>query len=1099
MSIQHRKNESIEKHIRIHSERSQEDIAAVTTVKDFFKYCGKIMPNFSENDKWPNTDGTFEFISNPDITRRPEQSFFVQIKGTKNYKEENGLIKYSLQSLAFPAFIFRGVTLDPGILFVVLNSKQRGQERIFWKYMSVDFLNSIDYEKDSVTIRFKAEEEITNSDEGIEDFCEKLKRIVKYHTFVSKLDEDERSMDDIKRIIDVSSEQISECIDRLDFFDETREDVSRRMLNRLYDLCVATLLLNTVSMGYENANLRLAWEKSMLNIETKYLGAFLRSLKYVGNRIPEEGQSERLMLKYYDFLWQIRKYLYQKHGISVLQNLEKFPLNIDNIDMQYYSSIAFAIENTNLESRGLCESKYYVQKITPFYVAGERYFEVTLQLAGRYASKYNRITAYTKENISTNYSVRIDYVDINIDLWEVGSKIKVITNWSVAIEPRCLNRLAKILGMSTKISGRQGEYIALMDFLTKTGLSFLDLIDLKEVAFQSLVESIYYSTNTKVFKDVLYELREKYSADSCQKGRNIVRFLLINLRSDTIESVLPTSFHSKRLCDDLYISSLCYPFEKNPFISNLTGSKTTENQSATHVAAAVGFERMKCAYPYLVIKSETKKTREIYFDKDSRVNTESIKKFNDSLDEWERRKGHMIKEENQYVFIEHYEKRTLDILRELINRSQKGNKGQEQFNRKYLKQKNTDGWDPLKVRALYNVFVNSQILLIYGAAGTGKTTLINHISNLMSGHKKLFLTKTHTALQNLRRRIDNPGSEAEFISLNSFNKKVIPQDYDIIFVDECSIIDNRTMSEFLKKVGPDTFIVLAGDIHQIESIEFGNWFYYAKEIIKRPGASVELLSTWRTEDEDLINLWNEVRTTDGLITEKLALTGPYSENIGPNLLQQSEADEVVLCLNYDGKFGLNNINRFFQNANPNPAISWYEWIYKVGDRILFNETPRFSLLYNNLKGTIVEIEEKHDLISFTVDVETVLTEKDCRRDGIEFIEVRGKYTRIRFSVFQYSEGDTEEELQIKSVVPFQLAYAVSIHKAQGLEYDSVKIVIPNNNAERISHGIFYTAITRAKKRLKIYWSAETMDKVIKEFYKEEKDNKSLDIIKKKLG
>ena len=58
---------------------------------------------------------------------------------------------------------------------------------------------------------------------------------------------------------------------------------------------------------------------------------------------------------------------------------------------------------------------------------------------------------------------------------------------------------------------------------------------------------------------------------------------------------------------------------------------------------------MKCAYPYLVIKSETKKTREIYFDKDSRVNTESIKKFNDSLDEWERRKGHMIKEENQYA------------------------------------------------------------------------------------------------------------------------------------------------------------------------------------------------------------------------------------------------------------------------------------------------------------------------------------------------------------------------------------------------------------------------------------------------------------------
>jgi len=50
----------------------------------------------------------------------------------------------------------------------------------------------------------------------------------------------------------------------------------------------------------------------------------------------------------------------------------------------------------------------------------------------------------------------------------------------------------------------------------------------------------------------------------------------------------------------------------------------------------------------------------------------------------------------------------------------------------------------------------------------------------------------------------------------------------------------------------------------------------------------------------------------------------------------------------------------------------------------------------------------------------------------------------------------------------QIAYAVSIHKSQGLEYNSVKVIIPSSNSERISHGIFYTAITRAKKHLKIY-------------------------------
>lgn len=51
-----------------------------------------------------------------------------------------------------------------------------------------------------------------------------------------------------------------------------------------------------------------------------------------------------------------------------------------------------------------------------------------------------------------------------------------------------------------------------------------------------------------------------------------------------------------------------------------------------------------------------------------------------------------------------------------------------------------------------------------------------------------------------------------------------------------------------------------------------------------------------------------------------------------------------------------------------------------------------------------------------------------------------------------------------SAIPFQLAYSVSIHKVQGLEYNSVKVVISSSNSEQISHGIFYTAITRANEK-----------------------------------
>lgn len=1095
--------EVVKRHIKTHTERSADDYSAVSVLKTFLRSNGRINISFAEGDKWPNHDGTFEFVSNPSMSRQPDQNFLVQIKGTHVYTEKNGMIKYSLKDLAFPAFICCDVSLDPGILFVVLNPNQRGSERVFWKYMSVDFLNSINFENGSTTIGFSAYEEIQNTDESVDAFCEKLEVIISHHSFVNQLDSRNYSRNEVERIINACDTDITEYLDRFDNLSDTRDSISRRILTRLSDLCTATLLLNTLHAGIENASLQLAWERSILSIETKYLGTFLKGLQYIGRRIPDDGQSERLMLKYYDFLWQIRKFLRSKYGIYVLSNLEKFPPYLDEIDKQYYELVAKTVDSVDIMPRALRTSRYYIQKKMPFFIGHERYYEVTLQLAGVYASKYNRITAYTKENISTNYSVQIGYVDATMDLWGTMSKIKVITNWRVSIDPICLNKLARVLYIPTRLSSQYSEYRELMNFLTETGINFLDLIDLQEVAFLKIVDSIYQHTSTSVYKDVLLQLRDFYSKKSDKFGRNVVRYLLLNLREETFENVMPTPFTRNLLCDDLYISSSCYPFEKNPFISDLAGSKTSTSSQMKHLIHVAGSEKIDIVRPYLSIKNLIKQTGEIYFEMTSDVSVVDIQKYNNQLDNWERRQGYQINLANELVCIDSYEQRTLFILRSLLRFSNKGNKGQREYNRNFLKQSTMDFADDLKKQAIRDVFVNSQLLLIYGAAGTGKTTLINYISNLMASHRKLFLTKTHTALQNLKRRIDNPGTTSDFVSMDSFTKTVVLPDYDIIFVDECSTIDNRTMQKFLSKLSPDTFLVLAGDIYQIESIEFGNWFFYAKDIVKTRGANVELLNTWRTKEPSLISLWNEVRTRDVLITEKLAMDGPFSDDIGPNIFERKSDDEVILCLNYDGKFGLNSMNNYFQAANPKgKAVSWAEWSYKIGDPILFNDSKRFSLLYNNLKGRIVEIEKESSSISFTVDVDILLTEKDCRRDGIEFIEAVKRGTRIRFTVYAYESGKTEvedDDLRIRSVIPFQLAYAVSIHKAQGLEYDSVKVIIPGNNTERITHGVFYTAITRAKKYLKIYWSSETMQDVVKGFAVNELKHKSIEIVKAKLS
>lgn len=169
--------EIIERHVKTHTERSAEDVAAISTIEFFFRSDGKINTNFVKNDKWPNTDGTFEFVPNPEIDRRPKHSFIVQVKGTHSYTETSEGIKYSLKSLAFPAFIATDVTLDPGLLIIVLNPDIRGQERIFYKYMSVEFINSIDFNKESTAINFTADEEILNTDESINSFCKKLESV----------------------------------------------------------------------------------------------------------------------------------------------------------------------------------------------------------------------------------------------------------------------------------------------------------------------------------------------------------------------------------------------------------------------------------------------------------------------------------------------------------------------------------------------------------------------------------------------------------------------------------------------------------------------------------------------------------------------------------------------------------------------------------------------------------------------------------------------------------------------------------------------------------------------------------------------------------
>ena len=429
---------------------------------------------------------------------------------------------------------------------------------------------------------------------------------------------------------------------------------------------------------------------------------------------------------------------------------------------------------------------------------------------------------------------------------------------------------------------------------------------------------------------------------------------------------------------------------------------------------------------------------------------------------------------------------TKTIIEALQEKSIEGLQGYENAMCSWIEEKgNIDSEE--KKNILVKLYANSNVALIYGAAGTGKTYLINLLSQFMDSQSKLYLANTYPAVENLRRKVK--AQNCDFMTVKKYAmSSSVSKKYDVLIVDECSMVSNEDMVAVFNKIDC-RLMLLVGDTYQIESITFGNWFSMAKYFIPQY-TWYELTMSYRTNDPMLLDLWTKVRNIDEDLTEYI-VHNRYSSNLDSSVYKKQAEDEIILCLNYDGLYGINNINRFLQENNKSEPHIWGLWTYKVGDPILFNESDRFApLLYNNLKGTIVDIEEdlENEKIWFSIEIDKPLTELDVQYYDIELLKDRtpGKSV-IRFYARKKKESDDDRSIADDTVIPFQIAYAVSIHKAQGLEYDSVKVIITREVDERITHNIFYTAITRSKRLLKIYWSPETQEKVINSF--ELSDNK----------
>lgn len=809
-----------------------------------------------------------------------------------------------------------------------------------------------------------------------------------------------------------------------------------------------------------------------------FLRRFHNFLQGVASHYTQsEENSERLMLKYYEYLLRIKTRMKNTYGLEVLSNIDKFPINIDPALQEYYEKIVKRIEHpTRVRRVSPYKDRYYIQKIKPFFVKHEIYYEVTFTIASNKVSKFDRVIAFTKLDVSDNYAVRLSVIHDDIEVLGKKMPIQIIDKWEVSIRPCELNNFAGVLGENISIQAKNAEYKNLMGFLTETSLNLVELIDLSDDYYNDTKSRIAQGALTIHYLPVLDKARALIRSD--EVGTSVVRYLLRSLNNRIIK--LQHSYYSGyKLREDLNLNLGCKPFDTMPFNSSLIG----HNPKISDVFECISAIDREHELFARLIKNNTENKSKLYTPVSDLSKTKEeieslITTYNSKL--YYKHTHRKLENLEDFIYINGYEKDTLDIIKRLKELSAKGINNYSNSVDSWLKSSTYQIDCEDKENILRQLFVDSEVALIYGAAGTGKSTLINHVSNFFNENNKLYLANTNPAIDNLKRKVT--AANCTFQTLAKFlSHRNTETDYDLLIIDECSTVSNADMINVLNKA-KFKLLILVGDVFQIESIIFGNWFNVARYFVSKTAVS-ELTVPYRTTNKELIEFWNRVRNLQDNILESMTRNG-YTTVLNESIFENLEEDEIILCLNYDGLYGINNLNKFLQSSNENPPIDWNIQTYKVDDPILFNESERFApIIYNNLKGRIVAIDKSEDQIQFDIEIDKAINE--LQASGYEFKLIGSAESGnsiVRFAVNKQGDTDEDDEL-LDSVVPFQIAYAVSIHKAQGLEYNSVKVVITSETEEMITHNIFYTAITRAKEKLKIYWTPEAEKKVLSGFEK----------------
>lgn len=362
--------------------------------------------------------------------------------------------------------------------------------------------------------------------------------------------------------------------------------------------------------------------------------------------------------------------------------------------------------------------------------------------------------------------------------------------------------------------------------------------------------------------------------------------------------------------------------------------------------------------------------------------------------------------------------------------------------------------------------INNGIVVITGGPGTGKTTIVRAINNILKtmGHQTLLLAPTGRASKRLseatgdeaktiHRALDINFKGKEFESAFQLQTEL---DADTIIIDECSMVDTYVMSNIMNVIKPGMRLIMVGDKDQLPSVGAGNILgdFIALNLI--PVVSLTQIFRQASESQIVTNA-HKINNGENLDVAKSGdffIMNKESANENrelvvdlvnkrlPSFLNIEPSQVQVLSALKSGELGVENLNSHLQNTlnpagNGKPEIEVSGKKFRVGDRVMqtVNNYDKEWLrgiesgkgVFNGDIGYIEEITPN----SF----ETMVLFEDGRR-------------------CHYTVVDLDELI---------LSYAITIHKSQGSEFDAVVIPVVGGNPMMMTRNLLYTAVTRAKK------------------------------------